>query len=66
MHPYVRHLLSDITAAHRIEIPEEKFPQTMEEYFEEIDKWVNGEESEHTFGYYCGLNLKNFPKRNIR
>jgi hypothetical protein len=40
MHPYIPHLLSDITAAHRTEIPEDKFPQTIEEHFEEIDKWV--------------------------
>lgn len=61
MHPYIPHLLADIGAAHRTEIPEEKFPQTMEDHFEEIDKWVSGEEPEHTFGYYCGLNSENFP-----
>jgi hypothetical protein len=61
MHPYIPHLLSDIAAAHCTEIPEEKIPQTMEEHFEEIDKWVNGEEPKHTFGYYCGLQSENFP-----
>jgi hypothetical protein len=29
-------------------------------HFEEIDKWVSGEEPEHTFGYYCGLKSENF------
>lgn len=61
MHPYIHHLLTDIAAAHRTEIPEEEIPQTIEEEFEEIDKWVNGEEPEHTFGYYCGLSPENFP-----
>jgi hypothetical protein len=60
MHPYILHLLADIAAAHRTEIPEEEFSQTMEEHFEEIDKWVSGEEPEHTFGYYCGLDSENF------
>ena len=61
MYPYIPHLLTDIAAAHRAEIPEEKPPQTMEEHFEEIDRWVSGEEPEHTFGYYCGLSSENFP-----
>lgn len=61
MHPYIPHLLADIVAAHRAEIREEKFPQTIEEHFDEIEKWVSGEESEHTFGYYCGLSSENFP-----
>jgi len=29
MHPYTPHLLADITAAHRTEISEEKFSQTI-------------------------------------
>ncbi|MEO8960850.1 MAG: hypothetical protein ABI325_03150 [Ginsengibacter sp.] len=61
MHPYIPHLLTDIAAAHRTEIPEEIFPQTMEDHFEEIDKWVSGEEPDNTFGYYCGLHSENFP-----
>ncbi len=58
MHP---HLLSDIVAAHRTETPGEEPPQTMEEHFEEIDRWISGEEPEHSFGYYCGLEPENFP-----
>ena len=62
MHPYIPHLLADIAAAHRTEIPEEEAAeQTIEEHFEEIEKWVSGEEPERTFGYYCGLNSENFP-----
>ena len=61
MHPYIPHLLFDIAAAHRTGISEEIFSQTMEEHFEEIDKWVSGELPEHTFGYYCGLKSENFP-----
>ncbi|MBN9351917.1 MAG: hypothetical protein J0H55_14650 [Chitinophagaceae bacterium] len=61
MHPYIPHLLADIATAHRTEIPEEKFPQTLEDEFEEIENWVSREEPENTFGYYCGLNSENFP-----
>ena len=62
MHPYLPYLLTDIAAACREEIPEEEVrPQTIEEHFEEIDRWIAGEEPPHTFGYYCGLNAENFP-----
>lgn len=61
MHPYIPHLLSDIAAAHRTEIPEETFPQTIEEHLEEVERWVNGDAPDHTFGYYCGLDSGNFP-----
>ncbi len=62
MHPYIPHLLADIAAAHRTDIPhEEEAEQTIEAHFEEIEKWVSGEDAEHTFGYYCGLNSEDFP-----
>lgn len=61
MHPYISHLLSDIAAAHRTEFQEEKFEQSLEEQFEEIERWVSGEDEEHTFGYYCGLKSEDFP-----
>lgn len=61
MHPYIPHLLSDIAAAHRTEIPEETFPQTIEEHLEEVERWVNGETTEYTFGYFCGLESEMFP-----
>ena len=62
MHPYLPHLLNDIAAAHRGEIPvEEKRPNSFEEEMMEIEKWVSGEDAEHTFGYYCGLEAADFP-----
>ncbi|MFT3949937.1 MAG: hypothetical protein QM763_23430 [Agriterribacter sp.] len=61
MHRYLPYLLTDIAAAHRTETPEEILPQTLEEHFEEIERWVSGEEPEHSFGYYCGLDPENFP-----
>lgn len=62
MHPYLTHLLADIAAAHRIEIPREQTPSiSFEEEMEEIEKWVKGEEPDYTFGYYCGLEAINFP-----
>lgn len=64
MHPYLSYLLDDIAAAHRDENEIEEIeyePQTIEEYFEEIDRWLEGEEPTHTFGYYCGLEAVNFP-----
>jgi hypothetical protein len=61
MHPYIPHLLADITAAHRTELPHPKNPKTIEEELEEIERWVEGEEPRHTFGYYCGLNAEEFP-----
>ena len=62
MHPYIPHLLTDISAAHCKEIPlKDKAPQSFEEEMEEIEKWLEGEEPDHTFGYYCGLDAINFP-----
>lgn len=63
MHPWLPHLLADITAAQRNEIPvaATEQPMTFEEEMEEIEKWVEGEEPDYTFGYYCGLEAVNFP-----
>lgn len=64
MHLYLSHLLADIAAAHRSEseiVEEENNPQTIEQYFEEVDLWLAGKEPPHTFGYYCGLESVNFP-----
>ena len=62
MHPYLPFLLDDIAASHRKEY-HDKIPcsKTFEEEMEEIKRWVEGEEYEHTFGYYCGLQAENFP-----
>ena len=62
MHPYLPHLLADITAAHRPETKRDPGKRmSFEEEMEEIERWVEGEEAEHTFGYYCGLEAVNFP-----
>jgi len=62
MHPYLPHLLNDITAAHCVEIAgEQKAPLSFEEEMEEIEKWCEREDPENTFGYYCGLEAINFP-----
>lgn len=62
MHPYLKHLFIDITAAYRYEIViEQKTPISFEEEIEEIENWVEGAEPAHTFGYYCGLDSANFP-----
>ena len=62
MHPYLPHLLSDIESAHRTEIPKEPVRKiSFEEEMEEIERWVQDDEPEHTFGYYCGLASTNFP-----
>jgi hypothetical protein len=63
MHPYIPHLLNDILKAHRAEINifEQPVPKTFEEEMEEIERWCEGEEPEHTFSYHCGLQPENFP-----
>lgn len=62
MHPYLPHLLADITAAHRIDNAQPtQESQTIEDELEEIERWVAGREHEHTFGYYCGLTTEGFP-----
>lgn len=62
MHPYLFHLLADITAAHRRETPiVQELPDSFEEEMEEIERWVEREEPAHTFGYYCGLETISFP-----
>lgn len=62
MHPYLPHLLEDIIAAHRTEQPEQaSYPKTFEDEMEEAERWVEGEDHPHTFGYYCGLKAESFP-----
>jgi len=64
MHPYLPHLITDITAAHRTEISlEEKQPISFEEEMEELEKWVEGDDPDpdHCLGCYCGLDAINFP-----
>lgn len=64
IHPYIPHLLDDIKAAHRDKETNERdsTPESIEEYLEQVDRWINGEcGPEHTLGYYCGLKSENFP-----
>jgi hypothetical protein len=75
MHPYIPHLLADTKAAclpdrqaHRSEQGHvdpvnrvEEEAASIEEYLEEVERWIAGEEPEHTFGYYCGLQRSDFP-----
>lgn len=61
MHPYLPHLLSDISAAHQIKgsLPESG-PDNLEDHFREIDRYISGD-SEQTLRYYCGLDPAEFP-----
>ena len=62
MHAYIPHLIADIIAAHRPQLEElPKAAQSIEEELEEAERWVSGEEPAHSFGYYCGLEMINFP-----
>lgn len=61
MHPYIPHLLSDITAAHREEPSLPVIAKSFEEEMEDIERWVAGDEETHTLGYHCGMAEENFP-----
>jgi hypothetical protein len=65
MQSYVNHLLQDIIDAQRAEIDYSEIykskPQSIEEHFEEIERWLEGEEPAHSFSYYCGLQTEQFP-----
>lgn len=61
MHPYLPHLLSDISAAHRPPgLRGEVGPQTVDEHIEEVERWLAGEK-EQSLSYYCGLKRDDFP-----
>ncbi len=65
MKAYVKYLLEDIQAAFR---PDDFFKSEMkdnsqdpmEAHFAEIERWLN-QDSEPTFGSYCGLKREDFP-----
>ncbi len=61
MHPYIPHLLDDIKKAHRTGIIEPEVPKSFEEEMEAIERWCDGEDPIHNFGYYCMLQPENFP-----
>jgi len=56
MHPYIPHLLDDIAAAHRNELPEPipHTPQTFEEEMEEIEQWVAGKKRRTALAIIAG------------
>ena len=63
MQKYIDQLLEDMVAAQR---PEENSlpvnePFSIEQHFEEVERWLEGEEPEHDFSYYCGLQAEQFP-----
>jgi hypothetical protein len=66
MQKYIDQLLEDMAAAQRPE--EDSFPVnepfSIEQHFEEVEKWLKGEEPEHDFSYYCGLKAEQFPPVN--
>lgn len=67
MHPYIHHLLSDIAEAHQNEPSENSYDddlnedQAFEKHIEEVERYIAGGETSHTFGYYCGLQSIDFP-----
>jgi hypothetical protein len=59
MHPYIPHLLQDITAAHRTERPCEERGKPFQEILEEFIEEQEGRKN--TFGYFCGMQEEDFP-----
>lgn len=61
MQAYLSHLLTDIAEACREQQPLPASPaDTMEEHFEEVEKWLENN-PQHSFSYYCGLTKEQFP-----
>ncbi|MCC5916484.1 MAG: hypothetical protein JJU02_04065 [Cryomorphaceae bacterium] len=67
MHPYLKHLLSDIQKAHNVadgELEEKVFMATdLETHFREIEAWVSGE-GQKPFKDFCKLSKEDFPPAN--
>jgi len=61
MHPYLSHLLKDIAAAHRSKPPELLELMHPKNFEEEMERWMEGEKPTHSFSYYCGLKVEEFP-----
>lgn len=60
MHPYIPYLLSDIKAAHRIELPKDIISTSFEEEMAEIERWVGGE-GERPLSDFTKLKKDHFP-----
>ncbi len=63
METYIGQLVEDMEAAQR---PEQEHnwsdePWSLERHFAEIERWIAGEEPDHTFSYYCEMNIEQFP-----
>jgi len=63
MQVYIDQLLEDMAAAQR---PEQERslveqPFSIEQHLEEVERWIAGEDPEHAFAYYCGLQPEQFP-----
>lgn len=65
MQAYIDYLLQDMAAAHRNEEPippgELSGEDSFETHIAEVEKYLQGGEPNHTFGYYCGLESVQFP-----
>ncbi len=61
MKSYVSQLLSDIKNAHREVPPGPSYALSLEDELEEVERWLSGEEPEHPFSYFCGLEKIQFP-----
>lgn len=64
MHPYIKHLLHDITNAKRCEDVNynHSSPNSFEEEMQEIEKYISGE-GEQPLSYFTGLKKEHFPPR---
>ena len=62
MQAYINYLLEDIAAAQRqAQSLAEQTDQSLEDHFEEVERWISGDEPDHDFSYYCGLKPEQFP-----
>ena len=67
MQRYVDQLILDIKNAERKELlpvhnePELTDEEAIQKHFEEVERWLEGEEPAHTFSYYCDLKKEIFP-----
>lgn len=64
MQSYLSHLLGDIADACRQEQPPPSSSASMEEYFDEAERWLESD-PQFTFGYYCGLSKEQFPPAHL-
>ncbi len=59
----IESLIEDIRAAHRTFVPKGDYSdreESIEKHFEEIEKWLAGNEPDYTLGFWCGLEKEFF------